>query len=351
MKQGKYMLGVCLFLLLGSARPQQARIMFYNVENLFDVEDDPLTDDSEFLPDAGHYWTYERYWRKVVRIYQVISAVDEWDMPVIIGLCEIENRDVLEKLVYDTPLSGYDYRIIHRDSPDARGIDVALLYRKGIFTPDTSEWLRIIFKDGGETREILKVSGRLWKDVRVHFYVNHWPSRSGGAVSSAPRRMQAALTLKSSLDSLFSKEPAANVFLMGDFNDEPGDKSLQMLITTDPAKNPDSTAQIVNLSVKTRTISTIGTLTHQGAWNVFDQFLVSVAVKSGSNGISLRSDQTEIFFAPFLLESDDSYFGDRPFRTYIGPSYHNGFSDHLPVSVVVEKIEVRSQESGVRRQK
>ena len=108
---------------------QQARVMFYNAENFFDTRDDSLINDNEFLPDSARYWTYERFWRKAVRLYQVISAVDQWDMPAVVGLCEVENRDVLEKLVYDTPLKKYDYRIIHRDSPDPRGIDVALLYR------------------------------------------------------------------------------------------------------------------------------------------------------------------------------------------------------------------------------
>jgi len=349
MKKRKYLPAICLFLFLATAQGQQARIMFYNVENLFDTEDDPLTDDNEFLPDSGRFWTYERYWRKVVRIYQVISAVDRWDMPAVIGLCEIENRRVLEKLVYDTPLSGYDYRFIHRDSPDPRGIDVALLYRKAIFKPDTAEWLHVTFKEGGETREILKVTGILWKDVRVHFYVNHWPSRSGGATSSAAKRISAATSLKGSMDSLFSREPGANVIMMGDFNDEPWDGSLQLLTAPNPAISYDSASQIVNLSGKKGISNANGTLKHEGAWNVFDQFLVSGAVKFGSNGINLKEGQAEIFSAPFLLEPDDYYFGSRPFRTYIGPTYHNGFSDHLPVSVVVEKVDNRRQESGDRR--
>lgn len=339
MKKWKYFAVFCCFLLfLMGIRAQEGRIMFYNVENLFDVEDDPLIDDDEFLPDGEKYWTHERYWRKIVRTYQVISAVGRWDMPAVIGLCEIENRKVLEKLVYETPLSRYDYRIIHRDSPDARGIDVALLYRKGIFKPDTAEWLHIIFEEGGETREILKVSGKLWKDVEVHFYVNHWPSRSGGAIASAPRRLEAARTLGHSLDSLFKAQPQANIIIMGDFNDEAVDESLQFITSSRFATSTDSTSQIVNLSAKIGSINTIGTLKHQGAWNVFDQVLVSGAVILGSNGLRIRSGETEIFSAPYLLEPDEAYFGSRPFRTYIGPAYHDGFSDHLPVSVVVEKL-------------
>lgn len=335
----KFLAGICFCLLaLTDIHAQQGRIMFYNVENLFDLEDDSLTDDNEFLPGNERNWTYERYWRKIVRIYQVISAIDDWDMPVVIGLCEVENRRVLEKLAYDTPLSNYHYRIIHRDSPDARGIDVALLYRKDIFVPDTSEWLHVIFEDGGETREILKVTGRMWKDVRVHFFVSHWPSRSGGTLASAPRRLQAAMTLKHSVDGLLAIEPAANVFLMGDYNDEPYDESLRFLSSHSPDEMTDSTSQIVNLSAKKGGMNTIGTLKHQGAWNVFDQFLVSGPVLSGSNGIHVKSIETEIFSALFLLESDDQYYGSRPNRTYIGPVYHNGFSDHLPVSVVVERV-------------
>jgi hypothetical protein len=250
-------------------------------------------------------------------------------MPAIVGLCEIENRDVLEKLVFDTPLKKYDYRIIHRDSPDTRGIDVALLYRGGIFSPDTSIWLKVDLSNGSATREILVVKGKL-RGIPLYVYVNHWPSRSGGALASEPRRLNAAGVVRRSVDSLLQLDPIANIVITGDFNDEPENKSLQIL--TGPVTNNEN---ICNLSPETGISNTIGTIRHQGSWSIFDQVLVSEAVLSGRNGMKLTSGTMEILAAPFLLEPDPVYSGYRPKRTYLGPNYHDGFSDHLPVSVVV----------------
>ena len=328
---------LCFIIAWMGGHTQGARIVFYNVENYFDVEDDTLTEDDEFLPDSNRFWTYERYQRKAVRIYQVLSAIDGWDMPAIAGLCEVENRRVLEKLVYDTPLSRYSYRIIHKDSPDPRGIDVAMIYREGIFQPDSVEWLKVSLPGASRTRDILKVTGRLWGEEEICIYINHWPSRSGGSISSAPKRMSAALTLERSLDEMFSMDPGCNVVIMGDFNDEPGDESLRQL--AGKVEDGDSLFlnKMVNLSEKIGWANDFGTIKHQGVWSVFDQFLVSGTVNSGKYGIRLPVGHSEIFSAPFLLEPDPGYAGYRPFRTYIGPNYHNGFSDHLPVSIVIEK--------------
>jgi hypothetical protein len=251
-------------------------------------------------------------------------------MPAIVGLCEVENRDVLEKLVYDTPLEKYDYRIIHRDSPDPRGIDVALLYRSDVFTPSSSVWLHVDPDGHSQTREILLVSGKLW-DKPVSIFVNHWPSRSGGGLASEPRRMAAATVVKHAVDSLLQLDPHANIIIMGDFNDEPRDKSLQIL--TNPSA---STKKICNLSPQMGAVNDMGTIKHRGAWSIFDQVLASEDLLTGQNGLIVQDGTMKIFTAPFLIEPDPGYPGYRPFRTYLGPNYHNGFSDHLPVSVVVE---------------
>ena len=331
------LLACCLISLSVALHGQRARIIFYNTENFFDNQDDTLVNDNEFMPDSSRFWTYDRFWKKVVRIYQVMSAADEWDMPVIAGFCEVENRGVLEKLVYETPLEKYNYRIIHKDSPDPRGIDVALIYRKDVFRPDTSEWINVPVGEGLATREILKVTGRLWEEGQVTIYINHWPSRSGGALSSEPKRIMAASVLKASLDALFAEEPGANVIIMGDFNDEPMDVSLKSLGKT--GYNPDSVCQtaIINLSEPHEMANQSGTIKYGGVWSIFDQVLVSCSLINGKNGLKIAGDKAEIFAAPFLLEPDPSYSGMRPRRTYLGPNYHDGFSDHLPVSVVVEE--------------
>jgi len=315
---------------------QQAGVMFYNVENLFDTKDDSLTRDEEFLPEGERHWTLERMNRKITRIYQTVVAFGRGEMPAVIGLCEIENREVLEALVYRTPLCRYEYRIAHRESKDARGIDVALLYRPDLFKPDSMAWLTVPLASGETTREILMVRGLLWNDVGLFFFVNHWPSRYGGAGGSAGKRLAAASTLAVAVKGILAVERDANIILMGDFNDEPGDESLQAInkIIAIEAGKKDFFA---NLSAKTSFIGLDGTIKHQGTWSVFDQMLVSSSVFSGSNGCHLLGEKADIFKAGFLLEPDRSHSGVMPYRTYVGPSYHGGFSDHLPVGIMLGK--------------
>jgi hypothetical protein len=333
------MILICLDCIPGIS--QEGRIVFYNTENCFDTKDDPFTEDNEFLPDSSRNWTGEKYHRKLVRVSQLLSAIDGWGMPVMAGLCEVENREVLEALVWETPLAIYGYRIIQRDSPDPRGIDVALLYREDAFTPDSCEWLQVSLSGGSRTREILKVSGRLWGEVQVTVYVNHWPSRSGGALASDPKRMAAAAVLRASIDSVLNADPGANIIAMGDFNDEPGDRSLSSLIYGGVPIADNCQTAMVNLSEQHEMANQSGTIKYAGTWSTFDQVLASCSVINGTNGLQVVSNSTEICTAPFLLEPDPSYTGQRPCRTYIGPVYHDGFSDHLPVSIVVKRAEQR----------
>ncbi|MCU0370757.1 MAG: endonuclease [Bacteroidales bacterium] len=316
---------------------QQALVVFYNVENLFDTRDDSLTHDEEFLPGAEKNWTNERMRRKLVRIYQTLAAAGKGEAPALIGLCEIENRYVLDRLIYDTPLNRFPYRVIHRESPDARGVDVALLYRTDLFEPDSTSWLRVPLPGNEQTREILMVRGRLWKSETVYFYVNHWPSRYGGAGSSNPKRMAAAGMLAVSVLQVMKTDSLANVVIMGDFNDEPGDESLLSINKILQYDSPDTMFSLVNLSAKSSLADFGGTIKHQGVWSVFDQVIVSPAIIYGMNGCWLPGGKADIFRAGFLLEPDESYSGSRPFRTYMGPGYHDGFSDHLPVSILIGK--------------
>ncbi|MBW6460346.1 MAG: endonuclease [Bacteroidales bacterium] len=326
-----------LMVVTAVCRAQQARIVFYNVENLFDTENDTLTNDDEFLPDGPKRWTHERYYRKVVRVYQVMAALGRGELPAVIGVCEIENRKVLNSLVYETPFHQFGYRIIHRDSPDRRGIDVAVLYQPDLFTPDSAEWLEVPLGGGETTREILHVRGRLWDDNPIHIYVNHWPSRYGGAGSSQPKRVAAAATLAASVKRIYADEEKPNIVIMGDFNDGPEDESLQIISRIRLQAEISCPWPIVNLSTG-YSIAGEGTLKHGGSWNVFDQVLVSCAMIKGENGLIIMSERAEIFKAGFLLEEDMIYTGTKPYRTYIGPAYHGGFSDHLPVSVTVGRL-------------
>jgi len=333
---------ILLFVIqLNGLMAQQGRVVFYNVENLFDTQDDTLTNDNEFLPDGAKHWTYGRMYRKIVRIYQTLVALGEGDMPAVIGLCEIENREVLKRLVYNTPLSRLGYRIIHRESPDARGIDVAMLYRPDIFEPDSTEWLYVDLPGNQTTREILMVRGKLWQSVTTYFYINHWPSRYGGAGGSKPKRLAAASVLAVSIKQVCLTDDAANIIIMGDFNDDPGDESLQA-IGKILKNDPGNSCFLTNLSVKTSITDIEGTIKYQGSWSVFDQVIVSRPLITGSNGCYVISGKAEVFKANFLLEPDVTYTGFAPFRTYKGPAYHNGFSDHLPVSILIGIVNIEN---------
>jgi len=334
-----YLLTVCIALIFAETHAQQARIAFYNTENLYDTRNDSLKNDEEFLPEGGKHWTYERFRRKIVRLYQTFVAMGGGEMPAVIGLCEVENREVLNRLVYDTPLEKAGYQIIHRDSPDARGVDVALIYRPDIFEPDSSSWLNIPLPGNETTREILHVQGRLWGTDTIHVYVNHWPSRFGGAGASTAKRIAAASMLAVSVKQVLTSNPSSNIVIMGDFNDEPGDESLQTVNKIILNEGADGLPQLINLSEKKSLIEYEGTIKHQGSWSVFDQVIVSPSLINGANGCRLISKKTEIFSASFLLEPDVTYTGYKPFRTYSGPGYNDGFSDHLPVSILVEKAD------------
>ena len=305
------------------------RVMFYNVENFFDTVDDPTTNDNDFTPDGSMHWTVGRYIDKRDNIFRVVAHVGEWDPPAIVGLCEIENRGALSDLVQKTPLMKYPYKIVHKDSPDQRGIDVALLYRGDYLTCIAQQFIRVRFpNDRQRTRDIVYVTLRTLKGDTLHVFVSHWPSRSGGQKRSEPGRMLAASLLRNKVDSIFGRHPLANIVIVGDMNDGPLDKSLssELRALTDTAQAKPSA--LFNLSAYKMKEST-GTIKYQGKWSVFDQIVVSGGLLRGA--VRTDVDRCHIFRADYLFEPDNRYQGVKPFRTYIGLKYNHGFSDHLPV--------------------
>lgn len=320
-------LAIGLFLIFSGipAQPVNSRgdirMMFYNVENLFDTVDNPSTNDEQFLPDGEYRWNNYKYWQKLKRIHQVIAAAGEESPPEIIGLCEVEGFLPLFNLTRNLPLSKYTYEIIHRDSPDERGIDVALLCRKDKVRVLRFSFIGIEQKDKTikKTREILFATLKTGNDT-LHVFVNHWPSRRGGEDTSEKFRLWAAQSLKHSVDSLLKKNKNAKIILMGDFNDTPENKSLILLVKSG----------MVNLATGVDKKCKCGTLKFQSHWQVFDQFLVSPSLLDKSK-LHTSKEEFLIFRPEFLLISDDKYGGKKPFRTYQGPKYLGGFSDHLPV--------------------
>ncbi len=310
---------------------QNARIMFYNVENLFNPVQNEGKNDEEFLPDGERRWTHFRKQRKQNKISQVILFSGQWNPPVLVGLCEVEDRKVLEELVWNTGLNHLSYFIEHYESADNRGIDVALLYRKDRFSVMHSYPVRVLTGEGNRpTRDILYVCGVLDQKDTLHVMVNHWPSRWGGEIMTRPKRLAAANVLKELCDSVIDVSPKAKIIAMGDFNDGPSDQSLKIVSRT----HGDDHKLLINLA-HTPDGTVPGTIKYKHEWSCFDQILVSKPLYEGSfaGGFVLKEKTMKIVDADFLLEKDPQYPGLRLKRTYIGFKYAGGYSDHLPVMI------------------
>lgn len=302
------------------------RIMFYNVENYFDAIHDSTKTYNEFTPNGDLRWTNKKYTKKRNNIYKVIKAVGGWNQVSLIGLVEVENEFVISDLVNNTPLArdGYDY--VHYESNDFRGIDVALLYKTSDFKILHSHKVEILDPKNQSftTRDMLYVVGLLANDT-LHVIVNHWTSRYRGYLESEPLRILAAQKLISLTDSICSANRNANIILMGDFNDNPDNKSMQLLTKNGECNFTNNNLINTNPQVK-------GTLKYKDNWSTFDQFLISNPLVNGINGLYC-STFGHIFDADFLLEKDQKYFGLKTNRTNIGFKYHGGFSDHLPIYI------------------
>jgi len=312
------------------------RFMFYNVENLFDPFDDSLKRDDEFTSDGARHWTWKKYQTKLNQIYKVIMAAGNPYPPAIIGLCEIENRFVLNQLVYKTPFSKFDYRIVHEESPDKRGIDVGLLFDPTRFQLLYHEAIHVRFptRPNSRTRDILYVKGVIFNSDTIHVFINHWPSRWGGQMATDPLRKHVADILKSKTDSLFLAENKPAIIIMGDFNDYPTDESLSIHLKA--GKINDNT-QLINLMLPYSEKFGFGSHKYQQEWGTLDQIIISKYLLLPSYPIKISHQKAYIFSAPFLLIPDEKFSGTKPLRTFVGFKYIGGYSDHLPVYIDVHK--------------
>jgi len=326
------------FQIFSQTKSDELSILFYNVENLFDTEDNPLTNDEEFTPDGGRHWNYKKKKRKLLNLSKAILSASSWDLPTVIALCEVENGEVLNELVNFTPLKAYSYNIIHKESPDHRGIDVAFLYDSKKFYPLSYDHYPLKNKYGSvkHTREILYVSGILNQSDTIHFFVNHWPSRYGGLLETKPERKLAAKMLKQKVDELQLDFVAPKILILGDFNDQPYDESLERVLFAEKVASKVSKTKLYNLSFDW-VVEKKGTLKYQSQWSVYDQIIVSGSLLNAPTGYFTRPEYATIIDHPFLLENDEKYGGQKPKRTYYGFKYKGGFSDHLPVLLKLEK--------------
>lgn len=317
-------------------------IAFYNVENLFDTENNPFTFDDDRTPEGDDVWTQEKYRDKLQKLARVISEIGfeiTQQPPAILGISEVENRKVLEELINEPNLKQYDYGIVHYDSPDRRGIDVALLYRKNLFRLENSVSHELLIYDSKQpnkrvyTRDQLVVSGVI-DGEKLHFIVNHWPSRSGGEAASSYKREKAASLNKIILDSIFKQEPLARIISMGDFNDDPINDSFKKILKTKSDPRGLDAHQLYNPMEKMLKKG-MGTLAYRDGWNLFDQILVSGGL-TGKDYSGFQFYKAGIFNKKYLITEEGQY-KDYPFRSYGYSGYQGGYSDHFPVYIYLIK--------------
>ncbi len=309
-------------------------LAFYNLENLFDTHRDTLIYDGARTPRGKDRWTQERYQEKIGKMAWVLSQIGRDPAPGapdLIGVCEVENRRVLNDLVWHPRLRREQYGIIHFDSPDERGIDVALLYKKAAFSPTASKSHRLLLYDADQqrdyTRDVLVVSGLL-DGEELYLLVNHWPSRSGGQARSDPYRKAAAELNLKIIDSIYRWEAHPKLVVMGDFNDNPLDDSLKKILksTGDTAK-PEA-RQLYN-PMEALYKKGAGSLAYRDTWSLFDQILLS------ANWLPTQQEGYHFWKAgiydPPYLSQQRGRFRSYPYRTYTGGRYTGGYSDHFPV--------------------
>lgn len=311
-------------------------VAFYNLENLFDIHNDASKHDNDFLPGSDKRWTKKRYDRKLFKLGEVISKIgfeDTQKPPAIVGLAEVENKNVLQDLIQSKDLEAYDYGIVHYNSQDERGIDVAMIYDKTVFTVENSITYSVYLEDDiGEqdyTRDILLVSGVLNAE-KIYCIVNHWPSRREGEKESAHKRVKAAEKVVEIINSIKSEDANAKILVMGDFNDNPSNDSIRLLSKQAELYNP----------METMLSYSRGSLNHNFKWNLFDQIMVSTNFFETQKN-KLKFDEANIYDEKFLTQYKGKFKG-QPFRTYVGKKYKGGYSDHFPVYVQLNVTKIIS---------
>lgn len=318
-------IGVML-VILGQAKAQKQdtlKFAHFNTENLFDSEDDPAIDDAEYLPTSKLEWTPERYNIKLSRIEEVIEALG---FPHVLSLCEVENKKVLEDLLKQPKLSKLDYQIVHHNSPDGRGIDVAFLVRKQFGKPDGTVAKGVdLGPNSFPTRDILLLRVKSGKQD-FFFTANHWPSRRGGE-SSSTKRIAAAMAAVSIVDSISQKFPHSPLVMMGDFNDTPQDSSIKLFLLNGQTKNWGFNP-FFPLSEQGD-----GSHFYKGAYSMLDQIICSKQLEQGKE-FSYVPGSAKVNKFAFMTEQEGKYQG-APKRTYVGNKYMGGYSDHFPVSIQV----------------
>ena len=324
------------------AQDKPYMVAFWNFENLFDIYNDPETHDDEFTPEGIKKWNETKYQKKLFNLERVIfdmAAINK-EYPVVLGVSEIENRSVLEDLVSQPKLKGAKYRICHFDSPDARGVDVAFLYRADVFKLEGSDNIKLNVPElpNFRTRDLVVMWGTI-EGEPFYFLVSHWPSRLGGKEASQFKRDACAKQIREIKDSLLQANPATKVVVMGDFNDDATDASLVKVMGAKGKVKELETGDFFNPYVQMLKAG-LGTLAYQDSWNLFDNICVTENLVNGTYGklrlIKGKKFYGNIFTRPYMLQQEGQYKG-YPLRTFVTNNFQNGFSDHFPVYIYIGK--------------
>lgn len=329
-----------MLILLPSLQAQTKDTIFfkavsYNVENLFDIEDDSLKNDNEFLPTATRHWDYHKYRKKLDNLAKVIIAVGNGEIPALVALCEVENDTVMHHLTNYSALREANYRYLMTNSKDERGIDVALLYQRHLFKPIASQSLSIepTDKQLSPTRDVLHVSGLLINGDTLDVFVCHFPSRSKGTKLTEPYRKRAANRVKTTADSILSVRQRGQVLIMGDLNDYPQSPSIANVLAAEALSNKTTIQPkaLYHLLANKSKSKSFGSYKYQGRWQLLDHLIVSGTLLQPTSPLYTCNAWADVYKPSFLLSEDERNGGETPFRTYYGMKYLGGYSDHLPI--------------------
>ena len=341
----KLLLSLCLIgAMLVAFAQKPYKVVFYNLENLFDTINDPNKNDEEYLPEGARKWTTYRYNQKLANMSRVLFdiAAEDRNFPAVIGVSEIENRLVLEDLLATQKLERTNYRIVHYDSPDRRGVDCAFFYRPDQFKLEGSEAHKISFPGQPNflTRDLVAMWGKI-EGEPFYFIVSHWPSRLGGKDRSQHSRDFVAAKCKHICDSVRTANPATKVVIMGDFNDDATDKSVTDVLGAKGNLKKLEKNDMYN-PFYAMLKAGYGTLAYRDAWNLFDNIVMSENLATGSTG-ALKVQKKEgakfygnIFIRPYMVQQEGQY-KNYPLRSFVGSNFQNGYSDHFPAYIYIAK--------------
>ena len=341
MKKTLVLLVLLAVAFFAEAQQETVRVAFWNMENFFDPFVDSTKAYNAFTEDGMQHWTKSRFYKKRNNMYKAILAMSENRPMGIIGMCEVENEYVLSAIFDQTPLKKHNYRFVHYEGPDKRGIDPAIVYSLDHFQLVESTVFPYYNPEDTayHSRDILYAKFIGKQNDTLHIFVNHWPSRYSGELETVGSRSCSAAILRAKVDSICASMPEgyqAKIIMMGDLNDCPTDPSVYDVLR---ARHPSEMEEgcLVNLFGKKDGLGFEGTLKHQADWQIFDQIIVTDGVMDDREGLHYQEGSARIFHADFMLEDDEVYHGKKLFRTYIGPKYFGGFSDHLPVYIDLER--------------